>query len=87
MKWILLILSLLALATPAQAQSLPVEVVRSHAETVLHGGKKIITVDEQFSIAEAIAVRDGKILRVGRDADVLPWLVPAPAGSTFKAEL
>ncbi len=85
MKWILLILSSLALATPAQAQSLPAEVVR-YAETVLHNGK-IITVDEQFSIAEAIAVRDGKILRVGRDADVLPLAGPAPAGSTFKAEL
>ena len=75
MKWILLILSSLALATPAQAQSLPAEVVR-YAETVLHNGK-IITVDEQFSIAEAIAVRDGKILRVGRDADVLPLAGPS----------
>ena len=75
MKWILLILSSLALATPAEAQSLPAEVVR-YAETVLHNGK-IITVDEQFSIAEAIAVRDGKILRVGRDADVLSLAGPS----------
>ena len=52
-----------------QAQTLPPEVIR-YADIVLHNGK-IITVDEQFSIAEAIAVRDGKILRVGRDADVL----------------
>ena len=40
------------------------------ADLILHGGK-IVTVDEQFSIAEALAVRDGKIQRVGTDEEVL----------------
>lgn len=40
------------------------------AELILHGGK-VVTVDEQFRIAEAIAVREGRIVAVGGDADVL----------------
>src|SRR4051794_14920366 len=40
------------------------------ADLILHHGK-ILTVDKAFSIAQAIAVKDGKILRVGSDADVL----------------
>src|SRR5499426_4142524 len=39
------------------------------ADSVLINGK-ILTVDEQFSIQEAIAVRDGKILAVGKTVDV-----------------
>jgi len=31
---------------------------------------KVLTVDEQFTIAEAIAVRDGRILAVGSNADI-----------------
>jgi len=58
----------------AAAQSLPAEVIR-YADMVLHNGK-IITVDATFSIAQAIAVRDGKILRVGRDAEILSLAGP-----------
>jgi predicted amidohydrolase YtcJ len=36
---------------------------------ILHGGK-VITVDEKFSIHQAIAIEDGKILAVGSDAEV-----------------
>lgn len=36
---------------------------------ILHGGK-VITVDGKFSIHEAIAIEDGKILAVGSDAEV-----------------
>ena len=36
---------------------------------LVHG--KIITVDNQDSVAQAIAIRDGKILKVGTDAQVL----------------
>mgnify|MGYP001389421250 CR=1 FL=1 len=59
----------------AGAQPLPAEVIR-YADVVLHNGK-IITVDANFSMAQAIAVRDGKILKVGRDAEVLALAGPA----------
>jgi predicted amidohydrolase YtcJ len=39
------------------------------ADTVLINGK-IVTVDQQFSIQEAIAVRDGRILSVGKTAEI-----------------
>jgi predicted amidohydrolase YtcJ len=57
------------------AQALPAEVIR-YADLVLHNGK-IITVDRIFSLAQAIAVRDGKILKVGQNADVLALAGPA----------
>ncbi|MEE8349506.1 MAG: amidohydrolase family protein [Acidobacteriota bacterium] len=40
------------------------------ADTILYNGK-ILTVDESFSIAEAVAVRDDQILAVGTNDDVL----------------
>ena len=39
------------------------------ADTVLINGK-IVTVDQQFSIQEAIAVRDGRILGVGKTSEI-----------------
>src|SRR5690348_9151725 len=39
------------------------------ADTVLLNGK-ILTVDQQFSTQEAIAIREGKILAVGKSADI-----------------
>src|SRR5438094_9702823 len=39
------------------------------ADSVLLNGK-VLTVDPQFSIQEAIAIRDGKISAVGKTADV-----------------
>jgi predicted amidohydrolase YtcJ len=39
------------------------------ADTILVGGK-IATVDARDSVAEALAVRDGKIAAVGRDAEI-----------------
>ena len=54
------LLVLLAFAAPVWAQT---------AETILINGK-ILTVDAQFSIQEALAVRDGKILAIGKTADV-----------------
>ncbi|HEU4616417.1 MAG TPA: amidohydrolase [Gammaproteobacteria bacterium] len=48
-----------ALAAPAQAAP----------DDVLVGGK-IVTVDSDFSIGEAIAIEDGKILAVGSDAEI-----------------
>jgi predicted amidohydrolase YtcJ len=40
------------------------------ADLILHNGK-ILTVDAQFAVKQAVAVKDGKISAVGRDADVL----------------
>jgi predicted amidohydrolase YtcJ len=73
-SWLLLAGAIALMSGQAAAQSLPAEVVR-YADTVLHNGK-IITVDTNFSIAQAIAVRDGKILKVGRDAEVLSLAGP-----------
>ncbi len=40
------------------------------ADLILHNGK-IVTVDPQFSIRQAVAMKSGRITAVGRDADVL----------------
>jgi predicted amidohydrolase YtcJ len=40
------------------------------ADLILHNGK-IVTVDSRFSIAQAVAIKDGRITAVGRDAEVM----------------
>jgi predicted amidohydrolase YtcJ len=40
------------------------------ADLILYGGK-IVTVDSTFSIAEAVAVKGGRITSIGRTADIL----------------
>ncbi len=40
-----------------------------HPDTVLFNGK-IVTVDEDFSIAEAVAIKDGKFIAVGSNAQI-----------------
>jgi predicted amidohydrolase YtcJ len=42
----------------------------AQADLILHNGK-VVTVDKQFSVQQAVAVKDGRILRVGANADVL----------------
>jgi len=59
MKKLLIIVCFLSV-TPLWAQN---------ADTILINGK-IVTVDAQSSIQEAIAIRDGKIMAVGKTADV-----------------
>ena len=44
--------------------------IAADSDLILHSGK-IITVDATFAIAEAVAVKDGRIVAVGRTADVL----------------
>ena len=39
-------------------------------DMVLHNGK-IVTVDESFSIAQAVAIKDGRFVAVGSDGDIL----------------
>ena len=46
-----------------------------YADLVLRGGK-IITVDERESTAEAVAVKYGRIVAVGKDGDVKPLVGP-----------
>src|SRR5262245_37244144 len=56
-----------AFALPAAAQSIDTALVNA----------KIITLDERSTIAEALAVRDGKIVAVGRSADIRGLAGPA----------
>lgn len=51
------------------AESLPKDVLR-FADTVLFNGK-VVTADKDFAIAEAVAIRDGKIIATGRSANIL----------------
>lgn len=64
-----LIAAPLSLAAGAASATMPQTPTES-ADLILHNGK-VITVDDRFSIQEAVAVRDGRILQVGRNADVL----------------
>lgn len=43
---------------------------RQRADLIIHHAR-IYTVDENFSVAEALAVRDGKIIAVGKNEDIL----------------
>ena len=52
------------------------------ADTILHNGK-ILTVDAQFSIAEAVAILDSELLAVGTNNDVLKLAGP----DTLKIDL
>jgi predicted amidohydrolase YtcJ len=45
------------------------------AELIVHNAK-VVTVDPRMSIAEALAVRNGVIVAVGREAEVLRWRGP-----------
>lgn len=65
-------LALMALACAALSRN------RAHAQQadlILHGGK-IVTVDAQFRIAEALAVAGERLLAVGTDAEVLALAGP-----------
>ncbi len=55
-------------------QSLPPEVL-AYADIVLYNGK-ILTVDEQFTIVEAVAIRGDKVLAVGDSQRILAMAGP-----------
>jgi hypothetical protein len=55
-------------APPAQGAAVPPEIL-AYPDLVLFNGQ-VLTVDEQFTIAEAVAVRDGRVLAVGSNAEV-----------------
>jgi predicted amidohydrolase YtcJ len=52
----------------AQVQPVPPELLAYPTLVLVNG--KVLTVDPQFTIAEAVAVRDGKILAVGTSAEI-----------------
>src|SRR6188474_454781 len=65
---------LLVLALASGIAILPAQ---QPAPDVILSNGKIITVDERFSIAQAIAVRGDRIVAVGSDAEVLKLAGPA----------
>ncbi|HWP84183.1 MAG TPA: amidohydrolase family protein [Terriglobia bacterium] len=64
--WVLIVAGL----SVARAQSPIPEELIAYPQWILHNGK-ILTVDQNFSIAEAVAIRDGKFLAVGPSQQVL----------------
>jgi predicted amidohydrolase YtcJ len=62
MRSFLLSILLLSMAIPAIAADSP--------DTIYHGGD-IVTIDDRNPIAEAVAIRDGRIVAVGKKEDVL----------------
>ena len=62
-------LALLAFAASAQAQNVPPELL-SYPQAIFHNGN-ILTVNEKFDRAQAVAVRDGKFLAVGTNDEVI----------------
>jgi predicted amidohydrolase YtcJ len=62
-----MLLAVVALLIAAAAAIAPSQV--PSADLILSNGK-IITVDERFTVAEAVAVRDGRIVAVGTDNSV-----------------
>jgi len=63
-----------ALALAGAVSTLPAQ---QPAPDVILSNGKIITVDERFSVAQAIAVRGDRIIAVGTDADVSRLATPA----------
>jgi predicted amidohydrolase YtcJ len=63
---------LLVVMTNANAQS---PLILNYADMVLYNGK-IFTADDNLSIAEAVAIRDGKFLAVGSTSEILPLAGP-----------
>jgi len=65
-------------ATPvgAQAASPVATELIAYPELVLFNGK-VLTVDSQFTVAQAVAVRGGRVLAVGSDAEIKPFIGPA----------
>lgn len=56
------------------------------ADLVLMNGK-IITVDDEFNIAEAVAVKDGKFVAVGTEKDMRTWRGEATENIDLKGKM
>ena len=66
--WLAIILCAGTTRVAAQTE-IPSELIR-YPDVILHNGE-ILTVDEDFSVAEAVAIRDGVFLAVGTNQEVL----------------
>ena len=66
--------TLMALAVASAVSTLPAQ---QPVPDVIFSNGKIITVDERFSLAQAIAVRGDRIVAVGTDAEVVKLATPA----------
>ena len=56
------------------------------ADLVLHGGK-VVAVDEEFSIHEAVSVRGAKIVFVGSNEDVQEYILPSTTVIDLEGQL
>lgn len=63
-------LFVLVLLVVTMVPGLPARAAGSAADLILHHGK-VASVDAKFSVHQALAVREGRILTVGSDAEVL----------------
>ena len=68
---IFLLFALAACGSGAEVEFARSLAVKAPADVVLRNGK-IITVDRDFSIRQAVAIRDGRFIEVGTDRDVRP---------------
>ena len=78
MPWFLGVSLALVLAhrpVAAQVQPVPPELLAYPNLVVVNG--KVLTVDPQFSVAEAVAMRDGRILAVGTNDEIRRLVGPA----------
>ncbi|MCX7665010.1 MAG: amidohydrolase [Gemmataceae bacterium] len=64
--------SILVVVVCCWARATPLTAVEKPAELIIHNAK-IITVDSDFSIKQAIAIREGKILAIGDKEGVLSF--------------
>jgi predicted amidohydrolase YtcJ len=64
----LVVIFVVAGPAAAQIQPVPPELLAYPNLVILNG--KVLTVDAQFTVAEAVAMRDGRILAVGTNADI-----------------
>ena len=70
--WVLLFGPVLSLLS--QEPQIPSEILH-YADLVLYNGK-ILTADDSFTIAQAVAIRDGKFLSTGDDPRILKMAGP-----------
>lgn len=72
------LLAILAVSIGAQgapvASQLPPQLL-AYPDLVFYNGK-VLTVDREFRVAEAVAVRDGRVLAVGSNAEIRPLIGP-----------
>lgn len=74
--FVILLLSFLAACGGHEVDFARSLAVKAPADLILRGGK-IVTVDDEFSIREAVAIKDGRFLAVGTDREVRPLMGPA----------